>query len=189
VPGQWQGEFSRLRVIGDKKAGASTGQLSRDPSLLDRLRETVKVPLRVVHVVRNPYDNIATMQRRDRWRADRTLESSADLYFELAEAVEALRARVAAEEWIDLVHEDFVDDAEAAVRRLCGFVGLEPAESYVRDCAATVLPSPKRTRDGLPWSPELVESVQARCRAIPVLDRYASAPFLPALDAASAEPT
>jgi hypothetical protein len=37
VPGQWQGRFDRLRVIGDKKGYQSTLQLARNPKLLNRL--------------------------------------------------------------------------------------------------------------------------------------------------------
>src|SRR4051794_14548092 len=63
VPNQWQGRYERLRVIGDKKGGDSTERLARRPELLDGLRRTVEVPLRAVHVIRNPFDNITTMAR------------------------------------------------------------------------------------------------------------------------------
>ncbi|MFW6087995.1 MAG: sulfotransferase, partial [Myxococcota bacterium] len=38
VEGLWQGHHDRLRVIGDKKGGASTLLLERDPTLLHALR-------------------------------------------------------------------------------------------------------------------------------------------------------
>ncbi|MCA1614387.1 MAG: sulfotransferase, partial [Acidobacteria bacterium] len=60
VPGQWQGRRRSLRVIGDKKGGGSTMRLGADPRLLARLRRTVGVPVKLVHVVRNPFDNIST---------------------------------------------------------------------------------------------------------------------------------
>ena len=48
----------------------------------------VGVPVKVVQVVRNPYDNIATMSRRGH---KRPLAEHVDNYFELAETVRALR--------------------------------------------------------------------------------------------------
>ena len=73
VPGQWQGRVSKLRVIGDKKGGKTTERLGARPDLLERLRRTVEVPVRLVHVVRSPYDNITTMARR----SGQTLEQAA----------------------------------------------------------------------------------------------------------------
>jgi hypothetical protein len=64
VPNQWQGRFDELRVIGDKKAAASTAQLAKNPRLLHWLRNTVATEVKFVHVVRNPYDNIATWCKR-----------------------------------------------------------------------------------------------------------------------------
>ena len=61
VPNQWQGRFDRLEVIGDKKGGRSSTHLLRQPEALDQLRRVVGLPLRLVHVVRNPFDNIATL--------------------------------------------------------------------------------------------------------------------------------
>ena len=64
VEGQWQGRYERLQVIGDKKGGVSTFRLGARPELLDRLRRVVGAEVRLIHVVRNPFDNIATMSRR-----------------------------------------------------------------------------------------------------------------------------
>ena len=65
VLGQWQGRIRQLRVIGEKSGGDSSPLLNANPKLLDRLAELVGVPLGIVVVVRNPYDNIARIARRD----------------------------------------------------------------------------------------------------------------------------
>ena len=64
VRDQWQGRYATLRVIGDKKGGKSSLRLRENPDLLNKLRNTIGLPLKVFHVVRNPYDNIATKYRR-----------------------------------------------------------------------------------------------------------------------------
>ena len=64
VQDQWQGRYTTLRVIGDKKAGMSSLRLQENPKLLDELRTTIGLPLKVFHIVRNPYDNITTKYRR-----------------------------------------------------------------------------------------------------------------------------
>ena len=46
VPGQWQGKYRKLRVIGDKKGGGSSRALAEDPDLLGRLRATLDLEMR-----------------------------------------------------------------------------------------------------------------------------------------------
>jgi len=51
------------QVIGDKKGGI-TSQLLVDPSnmsILDEISQVVQVPMKFIHITRNPFDNIATM--------------------------------------------------------------------------------------------------------------------------------
>ena len=60
----WHGKFRTLKVIGDK-AGGRTSHIYRDqPDVFRRvyrsLVDVIRVPVRVIHVVRNPYDIIAT---------------------------------------------------------------------------------------------------------------------------------
>jgi hypothetical protein len=168
VPGQWQGRVSRLRVAGDKRGRATTERLHHDPALLDRLRRKLGVPVRFVHVVRNPYDNITTMARR----AHGDLALAARRYFELCDGVAAVRARLAPGEILDVRHEDVVADPRGALARLCAFVGVEPDDAYLEACASVVFPSPRRSRHDGPWTPALVSEVAERAAAYPFLAGY-----------------
>lgn len=59
------------QVIGDKKGGPTTSMLGKARGLLDlqELQKTVAVPIRLIHVIRNPFDNIATicLRRLQQW--------------------------------------------------------------------------------------------------------------------------
>ena len=64
--------FCLCKVIGDKKGGA-TSSLLREPdklSILEEIRNVVKVPMKFIHVTRNPFDNIATMLLRALYARD-----------------------------------------------------------------------------------------------------------------------
>ena len=50
-------------VIGDKKGGGTTKMLAQDSTLLKRLERIVEMPVDLIHVIRDPYDNISTMAR------------------------------------------------------------------------------------------------------------------------------
>ena len=61
----WQGAYDKyLSIIGDKSGGMTTNVYlnSSDtfPQYLEELKRTVKVPVKVIHAVRNPFDLIST---------------------------------------------------------------------------------------------------------------------------------
>jgi hypothetical protein len=168
VPGQWQGRTSLLRVIGDKKGGKSTEQLGRQPGLLDRLRTTIGVPLRVVHVVRSPFDNITTMARR----SGETLEQSTERFFALCAAVSDIKGRLSADELLDVRHEALVADPRVELRRACRFLGVEPDGSYLDACANAVFSAPRQSRRDLPWNGALVERVAEEASRYGFFDGY-----------------
>jgi len=159
VPGQWQGRYERLEVVGDKRGRMTTARLRDDPGLLARLEERLGVPVRVVQVVRNPYDDVATMHRRAGGGA---MADHVDEYFSLATTVDAVTAGLGPDRFHRLRLEDLVDDTPAELAALCRFVGADPGDDYLAACSAIVFGSPHRTRDGAPWSAALRSDVEAR---------------------------
>jgi hypothetical protein len=151
-----------LKVIGDKKGGRSALELSRRPELLDRLRRTVRVPIRVIHVTRNPFDNIATLAARRHG----SLAGATKRYEQSCRAVATVRPLLAPDELFELSHESFTADPKTELANLCVFLGVEPEESYLRGCAAVVWPSAKRRRDTVEWSSEDRRVVEE------LIDRY-----------------
>jgi hypothetical protein len=174
VPGQWQGRHERLRVIGDKKAMGTTMRIRKRPWLLDRLRETVGVPVKMIHIVRNPYDNIATMcwRARQEERRNATPEACADLYFAMCETAVAVLSRFDGRDVLAVRHEEFVRAPADRLSELCGFLGLPAERSYLDACASIVNESPNPSRRRIDWTPALVESVSRRASAFPHLAGY-----------------
>jgi Sulfotransferase family len=169
VPDSWQGRYRRLSVIGDKKGGRTTLRLADDPGLLDRLAAVTGVPVRLVQVVRNPWDNIATMHRR---APRRGLPETIDLYFSLSATVDAVQARTAPEAFHRLRHEDLVSDPAAELSRLCGFLAVPVEPAHLAACAAVVFPEARRTRDGVGWTPDQRAEIAERAAGHPWLDGY-----------------
>lgn len=168
VPGQWQGRYRNLTVIGHKKGSQSTRQLDRNIDLLDHLRKTAGVPVRFLHVTRDPLDNISSIAARAE-----TLEHAIAGYVDLCEMNERLLAALGPDEVLTLRHEDLVTDPRAVLIRLCEFMGLQVEEAWLEACAGVVFDAPHRTRTSQPWSPELIESVRAQMRRFDFLQSYA----------------
>jgi hypothetical protein len=168
VPGQWQGRYRTLRVIGDKRGRTTTDEINADPALLSRLHEMVGVPISIVHVVRNPYDNITTMTKRSRSKLARTVKR----YFGLADGVTAIRSMVPDSAWHEMRHEDLMASPRPTLEALCRFLEVEPAPDYIDACAGVIYDNPHRSRFDIEWSDELVDDVARRIEAYPFLRGY-----------------
>ena len=149
----WANGCRSLRVTGDKEAAMSTVRLTRDPSLLMRLREAVGVPVKVIHMVRNPLDNIATMYLRGRYPIlRRPLSDCIGDFAVMARTIEELKRHLPPDELIEVRHEDVVQHPAVCLQRLCTFLDLEAEPEHVLSATRIVLPWANRSRDRLVWS-------------------------------------
>lgn len=166
VPGQWQGRFRTLKVLGD--GDVATGPFSRRPDLLESLRATTGAQVRIIHVVRNPFDNITTIAIRYAM----SLGAAVERYFVGCDRNAVLRDLVGASCWIDLRHEDLLGDPEASLQALCEFVGVEVSPDYLTSAAGILYDRPHRSRQDLVWTTELIDQVTGRLAAYPALSAY-----------------
>jgi len=167
VPGQWQGRFERLRVIGDKKGGVTENRLRHDASLLESLPGRLGIKTKFIHVMRNPYDVICTLYKRQRT----PLRPAADVFFSLCEAVAQIKSRVP-QDVFDLRHETFIDDPKEGLKNLCTFLGLSGADEYYSACASIVYRSPHESRRDIVWPDDLLAAVAARMKQFDFLEGY-----------------
>ena len=168
IPDQFQGRFERLRVLGDKRARSTALQIAERPELLDRLRRQVGVPIRVIHVTRNPFDNIATEARRH----EMSLTDATAWYEQICTAVATVRPLLDRSELLDVRYETFASDPRETLAEICRFVGVEPAPSYLDACAAIVWPTTNRTRDAIDWTPEERSDVERLIERFDLLGPY-----------------
>lgn len=169
VPGQWQGRYRTIRLIGETKAGITTQRLTLEPELLDRLRAFMApIHLRFLHVVRNPFDNISTLMIR----GSRTFENATEAYFRNCGSLEALHRRLTDEEQLVVRQEGLIEEPIETLVEICNFVGLTPTPDYLAACASILYASPARSRYKVEWSDGMIETVQAQIDGYGFLDGY-----------------
>jgi hypothetical protein len=169
VPGQWQGRVATPLLVGDSTTGTSTRRLGTDPRLLDRVHDAMTgIDVRLVHVIRNPFDPISAMMVR----GGRTFENAIDHYFGSCEILDRLRERLGAETMLPVRYEEFVREPVAGLGRVCGSLGIEADESYLRACAAIVRPEPDRSRAMVRWTEPWIGRVHSRMQAHRFLEGY-----------------
>lgn len=168
VEGQWQGRTRQLRVIGDKKAGKSSDQLRRRPGLLDKLIRTVRVPLRIIHVVRDPFNVITTVHRK----VGITLEKSAENYFRRCEINWQLMQRHG--HMIQTFRlEDLIVSPRQHLDELCRFLDVEAPRDYIDACVSLLFEKPRQSKSDCDWPPSLIAHVSRRIEDFPFLAGYA----------------
>jgi hypothetical protein len=167
VPGQWQGRYTQLQVIGDKKGGMTTLRIARNPMLLKQVMTRFGKRKRFVHVLRNPFDNIAAMVQKGQ-----PLNSAIAEYFKLLRTNRAIIKRIGADAVATLHHEDVVADPRAELARLCDFLGVVPQSDYLDACASIVFAAPHQPRHKIEWPADTIRILERRIAAKPMLDRY-----------------
>lgn len=189
----WQGSFRKLRVIGDKTAGDVTNSFSHDPImfryLLKRLSEIVGVPLKVINVVRNPFDMVATLTlyrgsnvknvkvhatETDKYNNTDLLEWSTNVILRKAKALYEIEKKNYNWSFTRLYSEDFIGDPKATMAALCTFLGIECTEKYLQQCEDKTFSSVSKSRHLIVWNPYIVADINRVIQTLPFLRRYAS---------------
>jgi sulfotransferase family protein len=171
VPGQWQGRSPRPLVVGDSTSGSSTRRLGAHPELLDRVVDVMRgVDVKLVQVVRNPFDPISAMMVRGR----RSFENAIDHYFGACDTLREIRRR-AGSSLLPVRYEIFVNAPEAQLASVCHFVGVDADADYLRACAGIIRRRPDRSREMVRWEPKWIERVEQRIADVDFLEGYSYA--------------
>ncbi|HZD11568.1 MAG TPA: sulfotransferase [Candidatus Binatia bacterium] len=169
VPGQWQGRYRSLQVIGHSQAGPVTRKLSEDLSLLDQLRETMSgIDLKLIHVIRNPFDPISLMMQR----GNRSFANAIDHYFSYCEALSVLHRRLGQENLFAVRYEAFVENPRTHLNNICRFLDLEASDEYLEACITILYDSPEQSRQDLDWEDRWIERVEQEIAQVPFLAGY-----------------
>jgi hypothetical protein len=191
VPGAWQGRWRCLRVLGDKKGSSTTAGLQRDwNGTLAKLRwfeSNLHVPVKFFHVIRNPFDNIATMITRG--LNVRTHNATDRATMVAAQWDDSWDKRV--ERWIGLfetnvrfaltlppgsvlhVHDfQLLGNATHETQRWCAFLSLECPARFSAAVARVLFRQPWRSRDRIPWSSRARRRIDKFLREHELLQHY-----------------
>ena len=178
VQGMWQGQYKTIRVIGDKLAGQTSLILRTDPVLLERLQLAMGCPVKIIHVVRNPYDTITTMAKRSFEKSGLKGELNTDFlapfidkYFDRAAVVQKLKD--AGEfDILNLHHEDMIKDSGSILTRLLNFLEVKIPENYITMCSESIYNEPHKSRLEFDWPDDLKIKVRENLEKYSFMEHY-----------------
>ncbi|KAL9971610.1 hypothetical protein ACROYT_G017796 [Oculina patagonica] len=187
VPGLWQGGYqTRLKVIGDKKGGGTALALSRNRrkmNVLEEIHQVVQVPMKFIHVTRNPFDNISTMMLRDTHSRDKAREEGVRInktkaldyeikrYFSMAAANQRVRERYG-DAVLDIPGHETVLRPKETLLRLCDHLQVTCSQDYIAKCSKVLYGTPSVTRDKVVWTEEQKARVTELMKKYPFLKQY-----------------
>lgn len=177
VEDSWQGAFENLLVIGEKSGAVTAQTYDNDPwsfiEALEELHHTVQVPIKVIHVVRNPYDIISTRllymdgkTHKSKVHATvdmkhvspRNLSSQVNRTIHLVQNVQELLQNCSLNS-LEIHTADLVLDPKHVIINLCMFLGVECSQEYLKQCSDKIFARQSQTRYLVEWPEELIEKV------------------------------
>ncbi|UGS38812.1 sulfotransferase [Capillimicrobium parvum] len=169
IPGASNGTYTKLRVIGTKRGQEPPMIWEKNPEIFDQLAQLTGAEIRLLHVYRNPWDNIASMGR---FHGDRAIGK----YFRRANIIN----RFQHESDVPMHHmalEDLVDDPEQEVRTMLEFYSLPVDDTFLAACRQRIDGKPSESRKEREWSEGAIEAVAKRMDRVPWLERYPKTPW------------
>ena len=189
----WRGSFDKLLVIGDKSGGKTARVFQHSPDdfnkIVESLRTTVGVPIKVLHVIRNPYDMIATRLLYVAGAAQRLkskLNATVDhKYCDILELQQRINSTIALTTQVNNflsstnlnvlnIHlVDLIENPGRILKEMCTFLSVECTQDYINICTKKLFKKEPRTRDTVFWPEWLVERVYTEIiKPLPSFRRY-----------------
>jgi hypothetical protein len=162
-----------IRVIGDK-TGHRTVEILRDSyEKLEIMKNLVKVPIKWIHVVRNPYDNCATWARLnyknkvEKGNKEITQHKELDFvihkYRDLNATIKRLRKR---EEVLTVNHEFLITRMHNTLEEIANYLEIDFDPDWRENVKKTVWKRPRTTRTSIRWSIPQKDAVKR------IIDKY-----------------
>jgi hypothetical protein len=178
VSEMWQGKFKNINVIGDKLGGRTSIMIMDNPELLNQLERVMNKSIKLIHVIRNPFDTITTMAKRSFEKKGTTADlNSMDLspfiksYFDRVKTISSLKLdkRIGI---YDLYHEDFINRSGEILKDLLFYLGVKDHKDYIEKCSEILYDTPHKSRLLVKWPDELIHFVQKNINKYEFLRRY-----------------
>ena len=192
IESQWQGTFSQLKVIGDKGGGKLSDtlivSLNRTTACFRLLKEKIQMPIVLFHVVRNPFDMLASyFANKRKFSVHEMISKGTKLNLTRHQIIPAARIITRREkslkEWLnseemkdtEVVHihsEEFIKDPPRHVREMCHVLNVPCPPDYVQACDDKVYQKVSASHEIINCNKDIIEEVRGLFKQIPSFSGY-----------------
>jgi hypothetical protein len=171
LPGSLKWE-EPLLAIGDK-CGWDAVNLTRKHGesldILDRFAEHMQMPVKVIHTIRNPYDNITAYLDSPKWQ--RLHGTGNELYRmcirRYARFYSAALPLLERHHRFDLYNEEIIENPERVITKLCCFLDLPIVEPWLTNAVNSVYKKPNERSKRREWPTKWEEQIPWR-----IIEKY-----------------
>lgn len=167
VPGQWQGKFKKIKVIGDKDQRKATNKIYSNQKLIGRFGNRLKLKVKLIQVVRNPYDVISSHFLDIGGSLDEVVNN----YFLLMDKVKVIK-KLYPGYYFEVNYEALIKNPRLLLKDLCQFLTVEATAKYLNDCSVLVWSEPHRSRYEIKWPTGLIERIGGKIKDYDFLRHY-----------------
>ncbi len=175
VPGQHNGKSNCLKILGDKKAGGTSLALGQDEQLLPLLQDKIQLPVKCLHLVRNPFDMITTQAYGgNEKKAPLTqdgIQRAIGLCFKKFETIHKLSEQKTFSVHT-LRHEDLLKNPALELSAILSWLETDPDNAWLDACCSQLYTQPHRSRSRYNWSSEEKEQLMQQIEKYPFLHGY-----------------
>jgi len=154
IPGEWNGRFKKLLVIGDKKGGRSSRFFSRKEEIFQAIGERVNLPVKYIHVMRNPFDMMSTIIKKTQNPITTCNRIAINKCIERIEQVDKIRKSIIEANWHDMYHEQILANPEESITSLFKFLELDVPDGFIENCRKVIFSTPHKSRFDISWTEE-----------------------------------
>ena len=193
IDGLYQGTFvPPIKVIGDKCGGHTTMFFRSDPlkweQVFFKLKSVLNIPIKVIHVIRNPYDNIATsviyqskglniteVKQRNSSREvnDGVMRHCIKKYFVIFKTIQKIKQKYNLS-LLEVHGKDLIENPKTTILSMCSFLGLSCSDDYLEICSSKLFKNESKTRYKITWTENFLSAVQDSIMNYKSLKRYHS---------------
>ena len=192
VDGLYHGRYvDYIDVIGDKRGDHTIEMFMDHPSnwsSVYNILQSLNVTLKVIHVIRNPYDNIATLVFFVNTSQTRTFGNVKQsnktytfnpknivnwitFYFRHHEGIVNAKKKYNLD-IIEVHGKDLISDPKGALLKLCNQLGVTCSDNYLEMCSNKIFKKESKTRYLVNWTEDQLELIQQNIKKYSCLKGY-----------------
>ncbi|MBN1952904.1 MAG: sulfotransferase [Bacteroidales bacterium] len=169
------GHSKKLKIVGDKKAGKTSARLTQQPDLINTFQQVCKTPVKCLHIVRNPFDMIATQTIRGRKSSgisgEWDIEKSTSFFFEKLDVISKIKQKNVYDV-LDVRLENLIQNPKRELTLILDWLNLENYPGYLESCMEHLFKRPNKTRQKVNWSEDQIRRVHQKIQEISFLAGY-----------------
>lgn len=174
IPDSFQGAYDQLQIIGDKKAHQTVRLLLQKPDLLTQFQQKINLPILFLHVIRNPFDTIATKSRRgSRHKVQPTLQQlkrETQIYFENIQYIEDLERK--GNVVVNIYFEHFINQPDSQIAKILDLLGVSYQQNLIDQSKKIITQRTTSSRQEISWEKEVLDEINLKIQHHPILRGY-----------------